>query len=118
MKKLIISSLSILLLSAVAAPSINAQGQEDSEARVEQGEEAAEKRMTPFALVSAADRGRYEDWGIPSAITLETEYQAGNVTAQDIVDAGVESGELAPQASSDDDYVSFVDSEMEALYAE
>ena len=118
MKKLIFSSLSILLLFAVAAPSIKAQDFEDSDARVEQGEEYAEKRMSPFALVSAAYRGRYEDWDIPSFATLETEYEAGNVTAENLVQAGIEAGELSPQAADDDDYVSFVDSELNALLAE
>ena len=118
MKRLIFSGLSALLLLSYTSTTINAQEQVDSEARIEQGEEYSEKRMPAFALVSAAYRGRYEDWDVPGYATLETEYEAGNLTAQDLVDVGVEAGELSPQAAEDSEYVSFVDSELNALFAE
>lgn len=114
MKKFIFSSLSILLLFA-AAPSIKAQDFEDAADRVEQGEEYTEKRMSPFALVSAAYRGRFEDWDIPGFANLETEYQAGNVTAQNVVQAGVEAGELSPQAADDEGYINDVEAELNGL---
>ena len=117
MKKLIFSSLSILLLFTITATGVKAQDFEDAADRVEQGEEYTEKRMSAFALVSAAYRGRFEDWDIPSYENLETEYEAGNLTAQDLVSAGVEAGELAPQAADDDEYVNGVESELSALDA-
>ena len=115
MKKLIISSLSILLLSTIAATNVKAQEFEADNA--EKVEEGTEMRTSPFALVSAAYRGRFEDQNIPGYANLQTEYEAGNISAQDVVDAGVEAGELTPQASSDDEYVSYVDSELGALTA-
>ena len=115
MKKLIFSSLSALLLFTIIAPGVKAQSEENAADRVEQGQEYTEKRMSAFALVSAAYRGRFEDWDIPSYTTLETEYGAGNVTAKDVVSAGVEAGELAPQAADDDDYINSVESELNAL---
>lgn len=118
MNRLILSSLSAFLLLTFTSKAINAQNQADSEARIEQGEKYTEKRMPAFALVSAAYRGRYENWDIPGYTTLETEYEAGNLTAQDLVDAGVEAGELSPEAAEDDEYVSFVDSELGALVEE
>ena len=116
MKKLIFSSLSTLLLLTFTGTAINAQEEADSEARVEQAQEYTEKRMPAFALVSAAYRGRYEDWDIPGYTTLETEYGTGNITAQDVVNAGVEAGELSPQAAEDDEYVSNVDGELGSLF--
>lgn len=115
MKKLIFSTLSILLLSTTVTPSIKAQVQQEAESRVRRGEEYVEKRMSPFALVSAAYRGRYEDWDIPGYVNLEQSYRSGEITAQDVVSAGVEAGELVPQAARDDEYINYVDSELDAL---
>ena len=115
MEKLIFSSLSVLLLLTAVVPGVKAQVQQEAESRVLQGEEYTEKRMSPSALVSAAYRGRYENWDIPGYANFEQGYRSGEITAEDLVSAGVEAGELTPQAANDDEYVNSVDSELDAL---
>ncbi|WP_052055215.1 hypothetical protein [Myxosarcina sp. GI1] len=117
MKKIIFSGLAtatILLFNATAT-STKAQGLENATDRVQQGSEYSEKRISPFSLVSAAYRGRFENWNIPGYERLESSYQNNKVTAKDLVNAGIEAGELSPQAANDEGYINSVDAQLNDL---
>ena len=114
MKTLTISTL--FILSSFISPAIlQAQKIEENTTETVQQLENTEKRMSAFSLVSAAYRGRFEDWDIPSYATLNQAYRGGKVTATDLVEAAIEADELSQMALEDEDYVNAVESELDVL---
>ena len=73
------------------------------------------RRTEAFNLVSSAYRGDFEDRGIGGYNMLITEYEAGNLTGEDLVKAAIDAGELSPSAMEDDSYVSAVNNQLDAL---
>lgn len=143
MKKLAISTISLLFLSAVAAPVVTAQEEEmmeyqnpsitpdDAETRtdaVNEGYDARTvnyddiynsmydvRRTEAFSLVTSAYRGEYEDYGIPSYVQLANEYQSGEITAEDVIQAAIEANQLSPRAIEDEAYVNAVELQLDSL---
>ena len=73
------------------------------------------RRTEAFNLVSSAYRGDFEDQGINSYAVLVTDYEDGQLTAEDLVQAAVDAGDLSPMALEDDSYIEAVDSQLNAL---
>ncbi len=73
------------------------------------------RRTEAFNLVSSAYRGDFEDQGVNSYAVLVTNYEQGELTAEDLVNAAVDAGELSPSALEDDSYIEAVDSQLNAL---
>ena len=73
------------------------------------------RRTEAFNLVSSAYRGDFEDQGINSYAVLLENYETGELTAEDLIQAAIEAGELSPSAMEDDSYVNAVDSQLSAL---
>ncbi|MFP4008764.1 MAG: hypothetical protein ACLFV6_12270 [Spirulinaceae cyanobacterium] len=68
-----------------------------------------------FTLVSLAYRGRYEEYGIPGYLNFISSYRSGEVAAEDIVEAGIMTGELPPMALEDDGFIRAVQMQVEGL---
>ncbi|MEC4807331.1 MAG: hypothetical protein SAJ12_21090 [Jaaginema sp. PMC 1079.18] len=68
-----------------------------------------------FTLVSLAYRGRYENYGIPGYLNFISSYRSGEVDAEDIVAAGVKTGEIEPMALQDEGFISAVETQVESL---
>lgn len=73
------------------------------------------RRTEAFNLVSSAYRGDFEDQGINSYAVLVGNYESGELTAEDLIGAAIESGELSPGAMEDDSYVQAVDAQLKGL---
>lgn len=73
------------------------------------------RRTEAFNLVSSAYRGDFEEQGVNSYATLVSNYQTGELTAEDLIKAAIESGELSPMAMEDESYVRAVDEQLDAL---
>lgn len=73
------------------------------------------RRTEAFNLVSSAYRGDFEDQGVNSYAVLVTNYENGELTAQDLVEAAIDAGELSPMALEDDSYIEAVDAQLNAL---
>lgn len=73
------------------------------------------RRTEAFNLVSSAYRGDFEDQGVNSYGVLISNYEAGELTAEDLVDAAIEAGELSPSAMEDSSYINAVDEQLAAL---
>lgn len=85
------------------------------EAEIVQGSKVSERRIDAFNLVSAAYRGRFEEWGIPSYARLDQAYRGGQITASDLIKAAVEADQLSAIALEDKDYVHAVDTNLYGL---
>lgn len=73
------------------------------------------RRTEAFNLVSSAYRGDFEDQGIESYAVLISNYQAGELTAKDLIQAAIDAGELSPSAMEDAAYVEAVDTQLSTL---
>lgn len=73
------------------------------------------RRTEAFNLVSSAYRGDFEDQGINSYAVLVANYEDGELTAEDLIDAAIEAGELSPSAMEDESYIEAVDLQLDSL---
>ncbi|MBE9047018.1 hypothetical protein IQ255_21880 [Pleurocapsales cyanobacterium LEGE 10410] len=73
------------------------------------------RRTEAFNLVSSAYRGDFEEQGINSYGVLVENYQAGELTAEDLINAAIALGELSPSAIEDESYIQAVDVQLDTL---
>ena len=73
------------------------------------------RRTEAFDLVRSAYRGDFEEQGVNSYATLVSNYETGELTAEDLIKAAIESGELSPNAMEDESYVRAVDDQLDSL---
>ncbi|HBB34756.1 MAG TPA: hypothetical protein DDZ80_09760 [Cyanobacteria bacterium UBA8803] len=114
MKRLIIGSLSFLILSGATVPAVlagNENGTLGSLAHISD----YTNRITPSNLVSLAYRGYFQQQGIPSYVTLVSAHQMGTINAQELVEAGVNANRLSSQLLTDPSYLSAVEFALENL---
>ena len=101
--KRIASSLVALTLSVAAfAPIANA-------------EPSADRKLTSFDLANLAYQGRLTENGIPGYGSLEASINSGAVTAEDVIQAAIDSGRLSESALQDDAFVTAVERHLEDL---
>ena len=74
-----------------------------------------EEQTSPSALVSEAYQGSFKDQGISGFGTLIQEYEEKEVTAQNVVQAGIDAGKLDPAALEDSGYIEAVETELQGL---
>ncbi len=79
-----------------------------------------EAYIAPGTLASMAYRGAFQKEGIPGYQVLETEYEAGKITAQKIVEAAVKGCFLSNKygVAGYDNYVSEVKNQIELMIQE
>lgn len=132
MKILTNSGLLLIALSAFVAPAAVAQMEEGApDTRIEKYEELTEtdgttsasdstmmydvRRTEAFNLVSSAYRGQFEQQGIGGYAVMVSNYNSGELTAEDLINAAIEAGELSPMAIEDESYVEAVELQLESL---
>jgi hypothetical protein len=124
MKRFILSSLSLLLVSGAIVPAVQAQSTsaiapvlqaQATPAAPPENAETLGMAVTPVNLVFLAYQGFFESEGIPKFNALISGYQSGNVTAQKLVQVAIDMKRLAPTALSDRRYLSSVNHQLEAL---
>ena len=70
---------------------------------------------SPADLVYLAHRGYLRERGIPSFQALTTAYSLRNINAEKLIQAGVETGQVSPNALNNTGYISAVDSMLNNL---
>ncbi|GAB4537155.1 MAG: hypothetical protein Tsb0014_25650 [Pleurocapsa sp.] len=73
------------------------------------------RRSEAFELVRSAYRGDFEEQGINSYAVFVSNYQTGELTAEDVINAAIQAGELSPGAMEDESYVDAVESQLRTL---
>ena len=131
MKILTNSGLLLIALSAFIAPVAVAQMEEGApDTRIEKYDELTEtdgttstsdgmmydvRRTEAFNLVSSAYRGQFEAQGIDGYAVMISNYNSGQLTAEDLINAAIEAGELSPMAIEDDSYIEAVELQLESF---
>jgi hypothetical protein len=111
MKRLISSSLSVLLLAMVMAPVASAQT-----IALNTGLHSTNSyQLTPFNLVNIAYQGGFKQQDIPSAGALSFAYEDGRVSAESLVKSAVVAGQLSPLVLNDRGYLRAVNFQLEQL---
>ena len=118
MKRILLSTLSVLALSGFVAPATFA-----AEAPIEQKTAIVSStlnrptsfQVSPNGLVTSAYRGAFVNQGIPSYNRLYHAYATGRVTAEDLIRVAIAQGQLSPETLSDAGYVGTVDTKLAAL---
>lgn len=116
MKPILIASLSTLTLCAIAStakadPSPVGLNSTGSSYPIQE----AIKQTTPVDLVNLARHGYLRDQGIPSGGKLDWEYQAGDITAEKLVKAGIQAHRVPSLALNDRAYLNAVEAELRDL---
>jgi hypothetical protein len=112
MKRLMLSSLSILLISAVTAPTVKA---ETTALNPTTSSRTTTEQLTPFNLVTLARRGYFQQQGIPSYLAFTTAYHFGQIPAFDIVQAAVEANRLSVDFLTNQEYLFAVEAQLQEL---
>ncbi|MFN6462612.1 MAG: hypothetical protein RMZ41_012290 [Nostoc sp. DedVER02] len=71
--------------------------------------------LQPFNVAFLAYQGAFKEQGIPSAGTLLSEFQIGNLTAKDVVQAAIKANKLPAKVLNDRGYVNAVDSQLTSM---
>ncbi|MEH2194139.1 MAG: hypothetical protein V7K98_16080 [Nostoc sp.] len=71
--------------------------------------------LQPFNTAFLAYQGAFKEQGIPSAGSLISEFQIGNVTAKDVVQAAIKAKKLPAQVLNDRGYVNAVESQFTSM---
>ncbi|KAF3887426.1 MULTISPECIES: hypothetical protein [Nostocales] len=115
MKRLLVSSLSFLLLCSVAS---SAHAQTPTATAPSQQTTVSANSIhsfTPFQLVHFAYRGSLGQQGVPGYSLLLSELRFGRTTAESLVKAGITAGRVSPDAISDREYLNGVASQLKLL---
>lgn len=71
--------------------------------------------LSPFNLASLAYRGRLDDQGVPGYGSLESGVNSGAITAEDVIQAAIDSGRLAESIRDDHSYTVSLQHQLDVL---
>jgi len=101
LKRIVLASLSLALLSGAVVPSAFAR--------------TGPYGINPFGLVNLARNGMFRDQGVPGFGRLSAGHQAGRITAEDVIQAAIADGRLSSAALNDTRYVRSVEQQLRDL---
>ena len=109
MKKILIGTLSTIVLSTIAVPALADQVNLDSSRPLNIVE------IKPFDLVTGAYQGHFENQGIPSNAVFIAQVLGNKISAEDLVQSAMDAGRLSENALNDQSYLSSVENFMDNL---
>lgn len=115
MNRFAMSGLTALLLTIATSPIAAAQNLTAVDSSFPETAATVGMEVTPFNLVFLAYQGFFEQEGIAMAEGLLRGYQAGRITAEDLVQAAVNMNRLPEDASNDQRYLQAVDYQLRKL---
>lgn len=71
--------------------------------------------LSPFNLASLAYQGRLGDQGVPGYASLESGVNSGAITAEDVMQAAIDSGRLSASMQNDRNYTVSLQNQLDVL---
>ena len=115
MERLTLTLISTLLISAATSSAVQASETRLNAATPDSTRPAYLTETSPFNLVHLAYRGYFAERGIPSYQALVSAYSLGKISAEELVQTGVETGRVSPNAVNDQGYISAVETMLNNL---
>ena len=121
MKRLVIGSLSVLLLSAVTASLSRAETKITNSTHsnhhhlLTSNPQDSAKNITPYNLVLLAYRGYFIKQGIPSYTELLSAHHMGKISAEKLVQVAIAQKKLSPKFLRDRGYLNAVESALHTI---
>ncbi|ACK66408.1 hypothetical protein PCC8801_2397 [Rippkaea orientalis PCC 8801] len=112
MKRIILGSLSAVILSSLA-PSVFAS--EEVAAINLQGSRTIGNELPPITLVQLAYQGYFKDLGIPSHGGLIAAFVSKQVDAETLVRTAIAKGRLSPETLNNQEYLNIVSTDLHSL---
>jgi len=112
MKRFILASLTALSLSSTNIGIVKAEPMALNPYNYNQTYVTA---ITPFELVSTARTGQFTNQGIPSYSAFITAYVEGKVTAEDLIQAAIQTKRLPAEIVNDTGYLNNVKSLLQSI---
>ena len=75
----------------------------------------AETKLSSFNVVSLAYQGRLMENGIPGYGSLEAGVNFGTITAEDVIQAAIDSGRLTEDSLQDSEFILAVGRQLQSL---
>ena len=111
MKRFILASLSVVLLSAVTAPTVKAETMAVNSNMTDRIASSS-YILKPFNLVGLAYQGYFREQGIPSYGAFLSAYHGGEIHARDLVQSAIKTNRLPASALQDEDYLNAVETQL------
>lgn len=110
MKRLVMITLSTLILSGFAAPTLAGELTAINSKTARQV-----NQISPFALVTGGYQGYFKDQGIPAGSRFISKIRTNRIKAEDLVKSAIARGRLSKDTLNDRAYLSHVRSLMDDL---
>lgn len=111
MNPLLVGSFSALAMLFAIAPGVHADNAPQSgmvAQTANQSSSTVSQHTPPVALVQLARQGYLVQHGIPSNGDLIYAVQAGQITPENLIQAGINAGQVSPEALQDEGYLNGV----------
>lgn len=128
MRRLVFGSLSFWLLASMSAPALHAEAPSENPSDSHTLEAPSSSsdiptleapssngKITPFNLIRLAYQGFLKEQGIPSGDSFLTAYQAGTITAEDLVKGAIVARRLPANVLNEPEYIAAVNSQLNGL---
>jgi hypothetical protein len=114
MKRFVLGSLSVLMLSAAIAPAAKAENLSVNPQTTGVTSPFA-SQTTPFNLAHLAYRGYFKAQGIPSYGILLNAYRSGKIDAKDVAMGAVEAGRISSEVLNDRGYLHALELQLDSF---
>ncbi len=117
MQRVILGSLSFLLMSTAIAPALRAQTTAVNPTTLGSTPNYI-NQTTPFNLAYLAYRGYFKEQGIPSYDALIMAYRTGQISVEDIVQSAVKANRVSDRVLTDQNYLNAVEALLDDIQSE
>ena len=112
MERLLLAAVTTILIATTATPPALAN---KTAVNLNVSHNQVQKNITPFNLVSLAYQGEFKNQGVGGYNSLLTAIRFSEISGNDLVKYGIDTGRLSAETINDSDYINSVDSQLQQL---